>query len=158
VGVGRNTTTTTTKALRIEQALSIEYGASKIARWGMKRGWRRTGCCGDPISSHVVPPKCSYKMHFSHDLRMKRLARFSLCVCVCCGIYKLSRRLSSGSAIMWMGGWVLCLQDRVRREFFAKKVEEMLLLRTQQRDLIFEVVGFLISFPHSHNSLQILPS
>jgi hypothetical protein len=82
VGVGRNTTTTTTKALRIEQALSIEYGASKIARWGMKRGWRRTGCCGDPISSHVVPPKCSYKMHFSHDLRMKRLARFSLCVCV----------------------------------------------------------------------------
>jgi hypothetical protein len=83
VGVGRNTTTTTTKALRIEQALSIEYGASKIARWGMKRGWRRTGCCGDPISSHVVPPKCSYKMHFSHDLRMKRLARFSLCVCVC---------------------------------------------------------------------------
>ncbi|KAH9562923.1 hypothetical protein CY35_05G097600, partial [Sphagnum magellanicum] len=29
-------------------------------------------------------------------------------------------------------------QDRVRREFFAKKVEEMLLLRTQQRDLIFE--------------------
>jgi hypothetical protein len=50
------------------------------------------------------------------------------------------------------------LQDRVRREFFAKKVEEMLLLRTQQRDLIFEVVGFLISFPHSYNSLQILPS
>ncbi len=81
-----------------------------------------------------------------------------LCVCVCCGLYKLSHRLSSGSAIMWMDGWVLCLQDRVRREFFAKKVEEMLLLRTQQMDLIFEVVGFLISFPHSHNSLQILPS
>jgi hypothetical protein len=70
------------KALRIEQALSVEHGASKIVRWGMKRGWRRTGCCGHPISSHVVPPKCSYKMHFSHDLRMKRLARFSVCVCV----------------------------------------------------------------------------
>jgi len=81
-----------------------------------------------------------------------------VCVCVCFGIYKLSHRLCSRSAIMWMGGWVLCLQDRVRREFFAKKVEEMLLLRTQQRDLIFEVVGFLISFPHSQNSLQILHS
>jgi len=71
------------KVLRIEQALSVEHGASKIARWGMKRGWRRTGCCGDPISLHVVPPKCSYKMHFSHDLRMKRLARLCVCVCVC---------------------------------------------------------------------------
>jgi hypothetical protein len=86
VGVGEkhnNNNNNNKKALRIEQALSIEHGASKIARWGKKRGWRRTGCCGDPISSHVVPPKCSYKMHFSHDLRMKRLARFSLCVCVC---------------------------------------------------------------------------
>jgi hypothetical protein len=35
VGVGRNTTRT--KALRVEQALSVEHGASKIARWGIKR-------------------------------------------------------------------------------------------------------------------------
>ena len=117
------------------------------------------GCALDPIRGWKDPPGLSPHPSLAFDcFLLSFLGSWIWCKLE---IGNLSSRCDDNikwteiSSTMWgILSLIHCewgLQERTRKEFFARKVEELLILRTQQKDIIFDVIWSIFSIEAHQN-------